>query len=69
MARSRVALEDELRTLRTAMRAVVDLVDDQELNAKTTGSNNKLIQAVELARPLLLNRPHPSEKEQPPGRN
>lgn len=56
MAKSRVALEDELRTLRTAMRIVIDLVDDQELYAKTAGGNHKLIQAVEKARPLV-NRP------------
>jgi hypothetical protein len=62
MAKSRVALEDELRTLKTAMRAVVDLVDDGELCAETSGGHHKLSQAVELARPLV-NRPRPPETE------
>lgn len=62
MAKSRVALEDELRTLKTAMRTVVDLVDDQEIYAETPGSHNKLSQAVELAR-KLVNRPRPPETE------
>lgn len=60
MARSRVAIEDELRTLKAAMRIVVDLVDEQELRTETQQGRHRLYQAVEQARPLV-NRPKPSE--------
>jgi len=63
MARSRVALEDELRTLKTALRAIVDLHDDGLLVADTPAAHTKLNQAVEHARPHI-NRPRKSETKQ-----
>jgi len=56
MARSRVVLEDELRTLKTALRAIVDLYDDGQLLVDMPASHNRLNQAIEHARPHI-NRP------------
>lgn len=63
MARSRIALEDELRTLKTALWAIVDLYDDGQLSADSPASHNRLYQAVEHARPHI-GRPRKSETEQ-----
>ncbi len=50
MAKSRVALEDELRTLKTALRAIVDLYDDGEILVETPAGHNRLLKAIDNVR-------------------
>lgn len=61
MAKSRVALEDELRTLKTALRAIVDLYDDGEILVETPAGNNRLLKAIDNARPHI-NRPNKTKQ-------
>ncbi len=56
MAKSRVALEDELRTLKTALRAIVDLYDDGGILVETPAGHNRLLKAIDNVRPHI-NRP------------
>lgn len=63
MTRSKAALEDELSTLKTALRTIVDLHDDGLLFADTPAAHTRLNQAIEHARPHI-NRSLNTETEQ-----